>query len=107
MLEVGCSKSGCGDNPTTYVSGLAGYGHLFMASDGQSLYWTEVTTPPATRDFGHGLIRKCRIPTCDAEPTTVVSGLNTPGPLVVDDDYVYWIDVDATGDVGQIWRAGK
>ena len=100
-----CAKSGCGNAPKTYASGLALYGPHYMASDGISLYWTEVTSP--TTSGGQGMIRKCAVPNCGAEPTVVVSGLNAPGPLVLDEDYVYWVDVDGEGTHGQIWRAGK
>ena len=106
-LILRCAKTGCGNNPTTIVAGLSGMGASNLMADGQYLYWTESGTLPQTTGEGQAMIRKCSVPDCSSQPITVVAGLNAPGPLAIDDAYVYWIDHGSSSSDGQIWKALK
>ena len=110
-LELGmilaCAKSGCGSTPTVLASGLDA--PIAIATDGINVYWTEtgpnfVAGAPVT---GVGLVRKCAVGGCGNAPTTVATGLTSPGALALDDANVYWTEGGTAAGGGKIWKAPK
>jgi hypothetical protein len=110
-LELGmilaCAKSGCGTGPTVLARGLDA--PIAIATDGINVYWTE-TGPnfvAGASVTGVGLVRKCAVGGCGNAPTSVATGLTSPGAIALDDANVYWTEGGTAADGGKIWKAPK
>ena len=97
-----CAKGGCGDNPTTLVSGLNC--PTGVVTDGASVYFSEPeywggAPTPLLGDADVGRIAKCAVTGCSNQATTLADKLNNPHGVAVDASYVYWADFGSGGTV--------
>jgi hypothetical protein len=101
-----CPKTGCGDSPTTLVSGLSSaYG---IATDGASVYWAELGgSSCCVGGPGRGRIAECATSGCNDQPTTLAGGLTQPSGIAVDANNVYWTTLGMGADGGQVMMMGK
>ena len=110
-LELGmilaCAKSGCGSAPTVLARGLDA--PIAIATDGINVYWTETgpNVAAGASVTGVGLVRKCAVGGCGNAPTSVATGLTSPGAIALDDANVYWTEGGTAADGGKIWKAPK
>ena len=101
-MILACAKSGCGATPTVLANKLDA--PVAIATDGVNVYWTEegpdfVAGASVT---GAGRVRKCAVGGCGNAPTSIATGLTSPGAIALDDANVYWTEAGPTADGGKI-----
>jgi hypothetical protein len=96
-----CALAGCGDAPTTLVSG--GDAIQSIATDGVSVYFATVRMDQMMGVAG--AVLKCPVGGCNGQPTTIAElpCKSSPGGLAVDATHVYWRD----GSAGLVLKAPK
>jgi hypothetical protein len=98
-----CAKGGCNGSPSEVASGL--YCPIGMATDGVNMYFTEPQyfgpgNPIAgLNDASNGRIAKCAVVGCSNQAATLVSGVNNPRGIAVDEGHIYWADFGSGGTV--------
>lgn len=92
-----CAKTGCAGMPTPLSAKFSGVGYLYLAVDGDAVYWFQNSTAAPG-------IYKCAATGCGGNPTIVASVKHLSG-LAVDATSVYWADAD-NGNVSRCASTG-
>lgn len=95
---LSCPIAGCNRVPTVIASAEQLIGGL--AVDATGAYWTNTTT---------GTIRACRdlAKGCDDKAETLATGATNPGPIAVDDAFVYYVANGSGAGTGALLKVAK
>jgi len=95
---LACAAAGCSGAPTVIAAGEQVIDGL--AVDGTGAYWTNGTA---------GTVRMCRdlVEGCGTHAETLASGASNPGPIALDDAFVYFIARGGAPENGALLKVAK
>ena len=95
---LACAPSGCNGAPTVIAAAEQAIDGL--AVDASGVYWTNGSA---------GTVRVCRdlVQGCGTNAETIASGASDPGPIALDDGFVYFIARGGTPDTGALLKVAK
>ena len=95
-----CALGGCSSATTLFSSPLYASSWVGIAVDASNVYWSD----------GWSHVYSCPKSGCVGPPTVLAQGLSLPGPIAVDGERVYWIEMGTTPglkNVGQTYSNGS